>query len=62
VEAAKGRRAMSTPQERAERKRKEKLELIRQQIDSGELKVRKMTSSERAANPPRARPEKRKRP
>jgi hypothetical protein len=61
VEAAKGRRAMSTPQERAEQKRKEKLDLIREQVDSGELKIRKMTSSEREANPPRPRPEKRKR-
>ena len=52
---------MSTPQERAEQKRREKLELIREQVDSGELKIRKMTSKERAANPPRPRPEKRKR-
>jgi hypothetical protein len=53
---------MSTPQERAEQKRKEKLDLIQEQVDSGELKIRKMTSAERAANPPRPRPEKRKRP
>ena len=51
---------MSTPQERAEEKRREKLKLIREQVDSGELKIRRMTSGERAKNPPRPRPEKRK--
>jgi hypothetical protein len=50
---------MSTPQERAQEKRKEKLKLIRDQVDSGELKIRKMTKAERAKNPPRPRPEKR---
>jgi hypothetical protein len=52
---------MSTPQERAEQKRREKLEQIREQVDSGELTIRRMTSAERAKNPPRPRPEKRKR-
>jgi hypothetical protein len=52
---------MSTPQERAEQKRREKMKLIREQVDSGQLTIRQMTSAERAKNPPRARPEKRKR-
>jgi hypothetical protein len=52
---------MATPQERAEEKRREKLKLIRDQVDSGELKIRKMTKAERAKNPPRPRPEKRSR-
>jgi hypothetical protein len=52
---------MSTPQERAEEKRREKLELIREQVDSGQLKIRKMTPAERAKHPPRPRPEKRAR-
>jgi hypothetical protein len=52
---------MATPQERAEQKRREKLKLIREQVDSGQLTIRRMTSDERAKNPPRPRPEKRKR-
>jgi anti-sigma28 factor (negative regulator of flagellin synthesis) len=50
---------MSTPQERAEQKRQEKLEEIREQVDSGELKIRQMTPAERKKHPPRPRPEKR---
>jgi hypothetical protein len=50
---------MSTQRERAEQKRREKLELIREQLDSGQLKIRKMTKAERAKHPPRPRPEKR---
>ena len=50
---------MSSQQERAEQKRKEKLQQIRDQVDSGELKIRKMTPAERKKNPPRPRPEKR---
>jgi len=52
---------VATPKERAEQKRKEKLELIREQVDSGELTIRKMTPAERKKNQPRPRPEKRKR-
>jgi hypothetical protein len=51
---------MSTQQERAEQKRQEKLKAIREQVDSGELTIRQMTSAERAEHPPRPRPEKRK--
>jgi hypothetical protein len=50
---------MTSQQERAEQKRKEKLQQIREQVDSGELKIRKMTPAERKKNPPRPRPEKR---
>ena len=52
---------MATQQERAEQKRREKLKLIEEQVDSGQLTIRKMTSAERKKNPPRPRPEKRKR-
>jgi hypothetical protein len=52
---------MATPQERADQKRREQLKLMREQVDSGELTIRKMTSAERAKNPPRPRPEKQKR-
>ena len=51
---------MATPQERAEQKRREKLEQIRDQVDSGQLTIRKMTKAEREKNPPKPRPEKRK--
>jgi anti-sigma28 factor (negative regulator of flagellin synthesis) len=50
---------MSSQQDRAEQKRQEKLEQIREQVDSGQLKIRKMTPAERKKNPPRPRPEKR---
>ena len=48
---------MATPAERAEEKRQAKLDLMQEQIDSGDLKVRKMTAKERKANPPQPRPE-----
>jgi hypothetical protein len=50
---------VSTSRERAEQKRREKLELIREQLDNGELTIRKMTPTERAKHPPRPRPPKR---
>jgi hypothetical protein len=50
---------MSTPKDRAEEKRREKLKLMREQVESGELKIRKMTQAERKKNPPKPRPEKR---
>lgn len=49
---------MSTPQERAEQARREKLDMIRDQVESGQLQIRKMTPAERAKNPPRPRPKK----
>ena len=48
---------MKTQKERADAKRAEKLELIQEQVEQGSLKIRKMTKKERAANPPRERPE-----
>ena len=48
---------MATPAERAEEKRQAKLDFMQEQIDSGDLKVRKMTAKERKANPPKPRPE-----
>ena len=48
---------MSNAWERAEEKRKAKLDEMKQQIEDGTLTVRKMTKKERAANPPRPRPE-----
>ena len=48
---------MKTQKERADDKRKEKLEQMQEQLDAGTLKVSKMTAKERAANPPRERPE-----
>jgi hypothetical protein len=52
---------MSTPnqqpsktiRERAEEKREEKLELVREQVESGSLVIRQMTDEERRRYPPR---------
>jgi hypothetical protein len=52
---------VKTPKERAEERRQAKLALIEEQIASGELKVRKMTAKERKDNPPRERPEPKRR-
>jgi hypothetical protein len=52
---------VATPKERAEEKRREKLALIRGQLESGELTIRQMTPAERAANPPRPQEPRRKR-
>lgn len=53
---------MSTARERAEIKRVEKLEDVKEAEASGRggLVIRQMTDEERAANPPRPRPEKKK--
>lgn len=50
---------MTTPKERADEKRREKLADIKEQVDKGELMIRKMTPAERKANPPRPRKPKR---
>jgi hypothetical protein len=48
---------VSTTRERAEQKRQEKLELVREQVQSGSLVIRPMTEEERRRYPPRpARP------
>ena len=44
---------MTTPQERAEQKRQEKLDQIQAQLSSGELVIRKMTPDELERNQPR---------
>lgn len=51
-----GQVAMRTTRERAEQKRQEKLELVRQQVQSGTLVVRQMTAEERRRYPPRPAP------
>jgi hypothetical protein len=50
---------MSTQKDRAEQKRLEKLRQIREQVDSGQLKIRQMTPAERRKHPPRPRTQKR---
>jgi hypothetical protein len=45
---------LKTPRERAEEKRQEKLDLIREQVENGSLVIRKMTKDERRLYPPRA--------
>ena len=52
---------MSSSRERAEEKRREKLALIREQLDSGNLTIRKMTPAERKEHPPREPKPRRKR-
>jgi hypothetical protein len=46
-----GRTAVKTARERAEQKRQEKLEHVREQLESGSLVVRKMTEEERQRYP-----------
>lgn len=50
---------MKTARERAEEKRAEKLEHVRQQVENGSLVIRKMTDAERRRHPPGAVPVKR---
>lgn len=47
--------------ERAELKRQEKLDSVREQVESGSLVIRKMTEVERQQYPPRPVPPKRPR-
>jgi len=44
---------VKTARERAEEKRAEKLDFVRQQVQSGSLVIRKMTAEERRRYPPR---------
>lgn len=44
---------VKTARERAEEKRLAKLDLVREQVDSGSLVIRKMTDEERKRYPPR---------
>jgi hypothetical protein len=52
---------MKTTQERALERRREKLAAVEEQIRSGSLVVRKMTTAERARYPPRQGPPRRAR-
>jgi len=44
--------AVKTARERAEEKRAEKLELVREQVQSGSLVIRQMNAEERRRYPP----------
>jgi hypothetical protein len=50
---------MKTARERAEEKRREKLEFVAEQVESGGLVIRQMTEEERRLYPPRPAPSKR---
>lgn len=50
---------MKTARERAEEKREEKLDQMREQVESGSLVIRQMTDEERRRYPPRPAPPKR---
>ena len=50
---------MKTARERAAEKRVEKLQVVRQQVESGSLVIRQMTDEERRQQPPRRDPSKR---
>ena len=56
-----GRRGdgVKSTRERAEEKRAEKLERVREQVESGSLVIRQMTDEERGRYPPVAPPPKR---
>jgi hypothetical protein len=47
---------MRTARERAEQKRQEKLDLVREQVQNGSLMIRTMTEEERLRYPPRPAP------
>ena len=51
---------VKTPKERQDEKRQAKLEEMQQQIDSGDLVIRKMTPAERKKFPPRPPREKKR--
>lgn len=44
---------MKSTRERAEEKRQQKLELVREQVENGGLVIRQMTDEERRRYPPR---------
>ena len=50
---------MKTTRERAEQKRAEKLEAVREQVESGSLQIRQMTDEERRRYAPRNAPQRR---
>jgi hypothetical protein len=50
---------MKSARERAEEKRAEKLEVVREQVENGSLVIRQMTDAERRRYPPKPAPPKR---
>ena len=52
---------MKTQKERAEERKREKLEQMKEQVERGQLTIRQMTPEERAAQPPRPREPRRRR-
>jgi hypothetical protein len=52
---------VKSARERADEKRAQKLALVREQVESGSLVIRKMTDEERRRFPPRPSPAKRPR-
>lgn len=52
---------MKSARERAEEKREQKLALVREQVQSGSLVIRRMTDEERRRYPPRPVPVRRSR-
>jgi hypothetical protein len=52
---------VKTPRERAEEKRQAKLDAIDEQVKNGQLVIRQMTDKEKAENPSKPRPERKKR-
>jgi hypothetical protein len=60
AEAPPERPVAKTTRERAEQKRQEKLDFVREQVDNGSLVIRGMTDEERERFPPRPTPPKRR--
>jgi len=55
------RKPDSETAKRQQKKREEKLEVVKQQVADGSLKIRKMTPAERAKYPPQPRKNKKRR-
>ena len=60
VARAVAERKQSETAKRQEKRRKEKLKAVQEQIDEGSLKIRKMTPEERKKFPPQDRPKKKR--
>jgi hypothetical protein len=54
------KREPSETAKRQEKRRKEKLEAVKEQVAEGSLKIRKMTAEERKKFPPQNRPKKKR--
>jgi hypothetical protein len=52
---------LKTQKERAEERKREKLEQMKEQVERGQLTIRQMTPEERAEQPPRPRDPRRRR-